>query len=396
MADFRFIHCADLHLGGRGRGIRRGGDGINKRMSEAAMESFARIVDRAVAEDADLMVIAGDVFDGTNETPATRHAFAEQLGRFDAPVFVCTGNHDRRTAWSDTIPYPGNVHVFGRDPQSLVVGLRGGSVEVIGRSFPDDGGSFDPLEGIRGREGMFSIAVLHCTVDAAGADPDYGPCRLADMRNRGVDYWAIGHIHKRTVVSEDPYVVYPGSIQGRNRKETGPKGAYLVSVTGDRVTGLEFFPTQSILWEDVVCDIAGLDMEGLIAALERLIGRGTMVNLTLTGAGPLDAPLRLGGDGFIHTVERRTGAVVADLSLRTHPLRDREAAAGGRDLRAHLIVASDRTASSDRQALIDTICSTRQSAEIRHVFEALDDDRLRELVRDAEAYVIDKLTEASG
>lgn len=395
MADFRFIHCADLHLGGRGSGI-AGAEGINRRMSDAAMHSFRRIVDHAVDSGADMMVIAGDVFDGVNETPATRHAFAAELGRLEVPVLICTGNHDHRGSWTEAIPYPEHVHVFGLEPESRIVGVNGGEVEVIGRSFPYNQPSFDPLEGIRGRDGMFTIAVLHCSVDAVGMDQDYGPCRLADMLRKGVDYWALGHIHKRTVVSTYPHVVYPGSIQGRNRNETGPKGAYLVSVTGDRVSDMEFLPTQEVLWEDVSCDITDLDLDGLLSALAPLMAEGSMVNLTLTGKGPLDAMLRLGGTDVLDEAERRTGAVIADLRLRTYPLLDRESLAGGRDLRAHIIAASDRTAALDREELISTICSTRQSAGIRHIIERLGDEELRELVRDAEAYAIDRLTEASS
>ena len=58
-----------------------------------------------------------------------------------------------------------------------------------------------------------------------------GPCNLTDLTEAAMDYWALGHIHKSQVLSEEPLVVYAGNSQGLHRKEHGPKGCYLVSVS---------------------------------------------------------------------------------------------------------------------------------------------------------------------
>ena len=72
-AHFRFVHCADLHLGSRFKGVSVRDPAMGERMTESVFESFGRIVDLARSEKADFMVIAGDAFDESTITPATRH-----------------------------------------------------------------------------------------------------------------------------------------------------------------------------------------------------------------------------------------------------------------------------------------------------------------------------------
>ena len=242
-AHFRFVHCADLHLGSRFKGVSVRDPAMGERMTESVFESFGRIVDLARSEKADFMVIAGDAFDESTITPATRHRFASELGRLGIPCFIARGNHDPHTSWESSIPYPDNVHEFGTEPEYIELeGLDG--VEIVGASFADWHEERNLPSMVRGSPDRFTVACMHCDVDTAGAQYDYSPCRLSDMVGRGVDYWAIGHIHKRAVLSEDPYVVYPGNIQGRKISESGEKGCYLVTVDDGRVSELRFVPTQ--------------------------------------------------------------------------------------------------------------------------------------------------------
>ena len=73
---------------------------------------------------------------------------------------------------------------------------------------------------------------------------------------RGYDYWALGHVHAFEVISQDPFVVYPGNIQGRNIRETGEKGAVLVSVSDGRVTELERLVVDRARFERLDVDVA--------------------------------------------------------------------------------------------------------------------------------------------
>src|SRR5690606_15308893 len=78
----------------------------------------------------------------------------------------------------------------------------------------------------------------------------------AELIASGFDYWALGHIHTRAVIHEAPYIVYPGNTQGRNIKETGSCGCYLVDVNEDKAVRLSFHETASVRWESIDVDIA--------------------------------------------------------------------------------------------------------------------------------------------
>ncbi|MBR4217335.1 MAG: metallophosphoesterase, partial [Candidatus Methanomethylophilaceae archaeon] len=112
MGEFRFIHCADLHLGARFKGVDTDDAAELRRIRMAPLESFERIIDLAISERACFIVIAGDIYE-KGALPATRAFFAEQARRVGIPIFISKGNHDSERPWDAAIPYPDNVKVFG-------------------------------------------------------------------------------------------------------------------------------------------------------------------------------------------------------------------------------------------------------------------------------------------
>src|SRR5690625_6385033 len=73
----------------------------------------------------------------------------------------------------------------------------------------------------------------------------YAPFYLRDLVEKDFDYWALGHIHQREILKENPHIVYPGNIQGRNRKEQGEKGCYYVTLSQASTT-VSFVTLQAI------------------------------------------------------------------------------------------------------------------------------------------------------
>ena len=157
-----------------------------------------------------------------------------RLGRAGIPVFVIKGNHDAHSVVTRSITLPSNVTVFGvRSAETHVIEHLG--VALHGQSFadrqvPENLARDYPAP----MPGMFNIGILHTSLTGRPPHADYAPCTLDDLRMRGYDYWALGHVHAFEVISQDPFVVYPGNIQGRNIRETGEKGAVLVSVSDGR------------------------------------------------------------------------------------------------------------------------------------------------------------------
>lgn len=386
-AHFRFIHCADLHLGSRFKGVSARDPAEGERMTESVFGSFSRIVDLARDEGVDFVVIAGDAFDESTITPATRHRFVLELERLGVPCFIARGNHDPDVSWASSIPYPANVHEFGTEPEYIELdGLDG--VEVVGVSFRDWHEERNLPSMIQGSPDRFTVAVLHCDVDAAGAQYDYSPCRLSDMLGRGVDYWAIGHVHKRAVLSTNPYVVYPGNIQGRKIKESGEKGCYLVTVDGGRVSDLRFVPTQGIVWRDLTVDIGGKDLAAVTAEVGSQVGDGDIVRITFTGSGALDTMLRLHPGEVAGTLSRTLPCTICEVVAETAPEIDMEERASGSDMTAKVISVGRGMETSDRDRLLEVILSNPIAARHRDFYTGLSDDRLRELVTRATGLLV--------
>ena len=379
---FTFIHCADLHLGSRFKGITDDDPELGRRMRSSPMESFTRIVDLAIEREVDFMIVAGDLYDESNTLPSIRLGLSEQFGRLRRPVFVARGNHDSVTSWTDAIPYPENVYEFPTLPTSIGMNVRGQKVEVVGASFQGryDGRNLPSM--LKGRKGYFTIACIHCDVDPPNGSSEYSPCRREDLCGRDVEYWALGHIHKRAVIMEEPMVVYPGNIQGRSIKETGEKGAYIVTVEDGRVASIEFVATQSILWEEADVDITGMSLQGLLSVLEETVQRGSVVRLNITGSGELDRPLRSEKEDIIRMIQSRCGCTVYDVIADTTSVLDPGSIIGMKDMRGKVVEAGMQL-SRDRASLIDAICENGVASENRAFFESLGDEELASIVDSA-------------
>jgi DNA repair exonuclease len=393
-ANFKFIHCADLHLGSRFPGISAKDPVLGKRLTESVFRSFEKIVDTAISENVDLMVISGDIFDEENETPSTRYRFAKELERLRIPCMISLGNHDHKRSWEESIPFPENAYVFPSEPTRKIIEIDGEKIELLGRSFPSRHTSENLAASLKGSVNMFTVAVVHCDLDSV-SDDDYAPCKLSDLLGKNVDYWALGHIHKRSEVYSSPHIIYPGNIQGRNSKESGEKGAYLVTVSNNSVAKSRFIPTQDILWQDLVINIEGKDLFAVINEIRNKTKKGSILSLRMTGKGDIDAVLRLDPACFSDQVSAATGCIVSSLALQTFPSMDLVVLAHGNNLAANIIRAADRISVMERPELIDTICRTRASAEIRYVFENMSDEELTSLVTDAEMLILEKLSEGS-
>lgn len=387
-ANFKFIHCADLHLGSRFRGIAGADPAMGRRMTDSVKESFRRIVDLAISEDADAMFVSGDLYDDGNELPTTRAFLASELGRLDVPVFIARGNHDSRTRWDGSIPYPGNVHEFGSSPERLVLDAEGGSVEVLGVSFGTLHEERDLSAMLTGTPGMFTVACLHCDVDSASEGYRYAPCTLSGLLTRGVDYWALGHIHKRQVLHEHPHIVYPGNIQGRSVREAGEKGAYVVTVRNGRVDGMRFEPTQSIVWRDVSLDITGRDVNSLATDLSAEASEGDMVRITLNGRGRLDTMARTDPSQLASILSGSVGCTVTSVVPRCAPESATVISPDGRDMASKVAIAYRRLEESGRDGIIATILSSPQLRRNEAFFRSLSDEQLRDMVRDAASRIM--------
>lgn len=297
---FQFLHAADLHLDSPLTGLARYEGLPAEEVRNASRGALERLVECAIERRVRFVLLAGDIYDGSWKDASTGLFFARAMGRLrqaGIDVYLIQGNHDAESQMARHIRLPENVRAFGsRRAESLEV--PGVPAVVHGQSFATRA----TLENLAAQyparvEGRFNIGLLHTSMAGYEGHDAYAPCSLDDLVAKGYDYWALGHVHAGQVVSRDPYVVYPGNLQGRSIRETGPKGAHVVTVDDAlRVVEFEFVELSSFQWMRVDVDVAGC---GQMAELQRLVEQALrlpgetprIVRLTLRGATALHGEL---------------------------------------------------------------------------------------------------------
>jgi DNA repair protein SbcD/Mre11 len=255
----KFVHAADLHVDSPMRGLDRYEGAPAGRLRAATRRALENLVALCIDERASFLLLAGDVFDGTWKDYSTGLFFAAQMARLreaNIPVVIVRGNHDAMSAITKALPLPDNVHELGtRKAETFEV--AGGAAVIHGQSFAqraitDDLAARYP-DALRGG---LNIGLLHTCVDGREGHDRYAPTSLETMRAKGYDYWALGHVHAREVLLREPWVVFPGNLQGRHARETGAKGASVVTVDEGRVTQVEHRALDVVRWAQVAVDVS--------------------------------------------------------------------------------------------------------------------------------------------
>ena len=317
----RFLHLADVHLdtpfAGRSEAVR-------DRLRQALREAFRRGVDVAEAEAVEAVLVAGDLFDGGRLSFETERFLLEQVGRLDRAgiQFVyATGNHDPGAAVRDgALEWPESATVVG-DGEPRTVEVRGrdgrpvGYVTAVGHATARETEDLSRHMQPRTDTSLPQAALLHTLASATGASGggvggghgghrSYAPSRIAHLQAAGFHYWALGHVHVRQALSDEPPIWYPGSIQGRNPAEAGPKGGLLVDLGDPGHPRVEFRELAPVRWEKL--SVSGLaeafTLEQLVQATVQAWGAAReadpggnvewVLAVELEGSSPLWAELR--------------------------------------------------------------------------------------------------------
>ena len=414
MSTFRFIHCSDLHIDSPFKGFSAIHPGWAERLRDAPLQSFLNIVDLAVREQVDAVIIAGDVFDGEDKSLQAQFKFRrglQTLSEHRIPSFIAHGNHDPLNSWSTTLKWPEGVTVFpGSGVHSVPVVKEGQTLaHIYGTSFPERD-VFDNLaqQFERQQDSGFAVAVLHANV---GGHPDhdpYAPCAVDDLVARGMDYWALGHIHTRAVVREGhPAIVYCGNSQGRHFKESGPRGCCLVTLNEGASPDVRFLATDTLRFVESAADLsscATLDavVEEIVRQCQTLLdqaeGRSLVVRQTLTGRTDVHALLRKGGtleslrDEVLQSFSDRRSGLWLEFRLQTRGAYDIDALKQGKDFIADLIALYDnKTAPEALPECRDALKALFRSWEGGYLLSELTDDELREILFQARNLTLDML-----
>ncbi len=296
MQSFRFLHAADIHLDSPLYGLSRYEGLPAEDIRGATRAAFDNLVQLAIDEAVDFVLIAGDLFDGDWKHMGTGLYFARAMGQLDKAgiaAFILAGNHDAASVITRSVPWPPNVRLFDTlKPETHLLPDLG--VALHGQSFHTAAVTENLVTAYPEAEPhQFNIGLLHTALSGRKGHAPYAPCSLEDLKSKHYDYWALGHVHEHEIVSEHPHVVFPGNSQGRSIRETGPKGAVLVTVEDGQVAGLRHMELDVIRWAAVEVDCSGAsptDAADRIrsALLERWCEHSSqkpmVARLTLTGA----------------------------------------------------------------------------------------------------------------
>ncbi len=341
---FTFLHAADIHLDSPLVGLEGKTDAPLDALRGATREALENLVQLALDEEVSFVLLAGDIYDGDWKDYNTGLFFVRQMARLERagiPVFLVSGNHDAASTIARRLRLPGNVHAFStRRPETRV--LEDPRVAIHGQGFATRAVTEDLVAGYPPAEpGLVNIGLLHTSLTGRPGHEPYAPCTVEALANKGYHYWALGHVHTREVVCEDPWIVFPGNPQGRHARETGEKGCVLVTADEAGVTEVLFRPLDVLRWTRCEVDAAGVvDPDQVVdrvrAALERALseagGRLVAARVVVTGACPAHPNLQRHHHHWVQQVRAAAADVGADglwiekVSFDTRPAADPAAA----------------------------------------------------------------------
>ena len=270
----KFIHAADIHLDSPLRGLERYEGAPVDEIRQATRRALENLVDLAVEQSVAFVLIAGDLYDGDWRDHHTGLYFVSQMVKLrehGIDVFLIAGNHDAANRMTKTLRMPANVKLLShRKPQT--VRIDGLGVAIHGQSYAKAAEMDDLSLGYPPAvDGLFNIGMLHTSVTGREGHEPYSPCTLDGLRSKQYDYWALGHVHRQEALCDDPPVVFPGNLQGRHIRETGPKGCMLVTVDDRGQVRLEPRSLDVLRWE--VCRLDASGAETPDELLDRLRSR---------------------------------------------------------------------------------------------------------------------------
>jgi len=347
----KFVHAADLHLDSPLAGLSKYEGAPVEQIRGATRRALENLVKLCLSEQVQLLLIAGDLYDGDWRDYSTGLFFAKQMAALRAGnvrVVWIRGNHDAASKLTAHLNLPENVSELShKKPDTCLLEDLG--VAVHGQGFDTREVTTDlSLRYPEPKRGLFNIGLLHTALEGRAGHAPYAPCRLGALIDRGYDYFALGHVHTREVLSESPWIVFPGNLQGRHARETGPKGASLITLEGERVRSVEHRALDAVRWHVAEAEVSGeRSLDGVLERVREALssaalasdGRLCAVRVRIHGASAAHEQLAARSERLVEEVRALTldlpgEAWLEKVEIATRPsaeraeLREREDAIG--------------------------------------------------------------------
>jgi len=312
MKGIKFVQSGDFHLDSP---LTSHHEPFRKERREELLEMVSRLVDIAIKEQAELLLLAGDLFDGSRVEEKTLQHLENQWQRFPGRIFIAPGNHDPYTMDSvyEKRTFPPNVTIFKDYEEVYVEDL---DLVIGGQGFTK---AMEPTGFLTNIQCMtaatFRMLLLHGEI--SNQDHPYNPIRLAEISSSGYQYVALGHRHSFSGLQKegDVYYAYAGMPEGRGFDELGEKGI-LIGTLYEEVVTLKFHPLAKRTYEEVQVDVTGILTRGdLLKTIERkLVSVTTIYKVLLKGM--ISPYFRLPLEELQETLRLRRG----DIRLEDHTI----------------------------------------------------------------------------
>ncbi|MBQ10603.1 MAG: hypothetical protein CMJ45_03535 [Planctomyces sp.] len=337
----RILHFSDLHIGVENYGQTDPETGLSTRLADF-LSSLDEVVEYALTEDVDLVLLAGDAYKGRDPSQTHQREFAKRLTRLSEasiPSFLLVGNHDLPNAVSRATA----VEIFqtlqvpylqvGSNLQNYTIPTKSGPLQVLAVPWPRRSGILSREESrgltieevrqavqdrmtqaIYGRAESLdpdvpAILTGHVTVNGATVGTERSMMLgqdhvllAGDIGRPQVDYVALGHIHKHQILrNENPFMAYSGSLQRVDFSEEGDdKGFCVVDLDpaapqGKRLTDFDFhrLDARRFVTVDVTVPIGDPDpTSAVVRGIARKDVAGAVVRVRVTLPSEVEAQLR--------------------------------------------------------------------------------------------------------
>jgi len=411
---FKFIHCSDLHIDSPFKGFSSVEHSLVEILRQSTYQAFQNIVELALKEEVEAVLIAGDIYDGAEKSLEAQLKFRRGLQKLsDAEIdtFIVHGNHDPLDSWSASLEWPERVHVFSGTQVECIPVEKNGVVKayIHGISYPQR----DVRENLaqkfsRGNGEGFAVGLLHSNVGHQPGHDNYAPCSMDDLIAGEMDYWALGHIHRFHVLREsNPAVVYSGNSQARHMRESGEKGCCLVTLNENTVPLIQFIPIDAVRYIQGDVDLSGtITLEEVIHIVrskceyfaDQTKQRDVFIDLSLNGRTQVHSELQRGDtlqglQGEIRTYfQGRTPSIWLNLKLDTAGIYDVESLREGKDFIADLVnlfdVEGKRESFEDLKEVLKPAFETWQG---KKYLCDLSDEEIKGFLAQAKSLCLDKL-----
>lgn len=308
----KFLHIADVHLDSPFLGLSFLPSELFCQIKNAIQLSFEKAVNFAIDHDVDLVLLAGDTFDSIHPTPQSKIFFANQIKRLvdrQIQVVMVLGNHDYSQIDDLLLNESPYFKIIGSNEQIEQADFMTKSqykYRVVGFSYQHNHITEDIISKYPPKStSIYTIGLAHAGMKQSSVDQNnYAPFTLNEVKNLNYDYFALGHIHLRQVLSQEPWIVYSGNLQGRHVNEKDAKGFYFCQVDEQsQNTQLQFIDVSPIVWQtvDLILDEPFKSTTKLCAKIQNLLAdnnlRPTLFTLNIIGAELLsDAQLDMLND----------------------------------------------------------------------------------------------------